>query len=80
MKEKRASTKEPTHVPEEETDAPLNSKLEGFFFKMRTLEVENEELKQEIQSHTFRAKEEAADVSPQMQQHVQSCRCHFYAD
>jgi hypothetical protein len=63
MKGKQISAKESTNMSDEEQNVSLNNKLENFLFKMRTLEVENVELKQELQSLTFRAKEEASDVS-----------------
>ena len=62
MKEKRAPPRTNVYTTNEESEIPLNSKLEGFFLKMRTIEVENEELKQELQSLSARAKEEASDV------------------
>jgi hypothetical protein len=49
---------------------PLNSKLGNFFLKMRAVEVENEELKQELQSLGERAKEEATDVSGHWHDHA----------
>jgi hypothetical protein len=62
MKEKRAPSRTNVYTTNEESEIPLNSKLEGFFLRMRTIEVENEELKQELQSLGARAKEEASDV------------------